>query len=344
MGKHLGIITNKNVSAKMNAQKRMNFLFVLFFSIVCHLAVIVQAGFAEVVDRVAAVVNDDIVSLYDLNQILAPQIQKIKSMGYPFEKEHGILKKLRGEAIERLIDQKLADQESRRAGITVTDREVDATIERVKKAYDYTDKELREFLAAQDTTLEDFREHWKSRLVMTKLINREVKSRIVITDEDVKAYYDSHPELYGGEKKYHLRNIILKFPPFADEQEKRELRKKMEKIRSELESGKLFYKAAEEYSESFASKGGDIGVFPSGRLSPKLLEAIKDLKEGEYTEIIETDPGYQIFYIENIIFSSGKPLEEVSPEIEERLYKEIVENKYRSWLEKLRKQSYIKIY
>ncbi len=84
-------------------------------------------------------------------------------------------------------------------------------------------------------------------------------------------------------------------------------------------------------------------MFGLDELSPQLRNIIKEMKAGEFTPVLDTDQGFQIFLVKEIVQTSGKPLEDVSPEIEGILFNEIVEKKYQSWLEDLRKQSVIKI-
>jgi len=101
---------------------------------------------------------------------------------------------------------------------------------------------------------------------------------------------------------------------------------------------------ASKYSESAsAAKGGDLGLLDEEVLSPQIREAIKDMDAGEFTPVLDTDLGYQIFFIEKVADAQGKSLKDASPEIEQKLFEEIVNEEFRSWLEKLRKRSHIKI-
>jgi peptidyl-prolyl cis-trans isomerase SurA len=299
---------------------------------------------AEIVDRIIAVVNDEIISLYDLNQLIKPYMERIKAEGFPPEKERIMLFKVRDDLLNQAIEKKLADQEIKRTGIEVSEKEVDATIERIKETNYYTDEDLRAALAQEGLTLEEYRKRMKEQILRTRLVNYEIKSKIVITNEDIKAYYESNKDQYGTEKKYHLRNIIMKPPPFADKAEKLEVLQKMESVRAKLDSGRSFEALAREYSESsLASEGGDLGLFSFDELSPQIQKAIQGLKAGDFTPVLDTEQGYQIFFIEEIVRTSGITLEQASPEIEEKLYAEIVNKKYKSWLDDLRKRSHIKI-
>ena len=299
---------------------------------------------AEVVDRIVAVVNDDIITLSELNRSFKPYEEKIRKLGYSTDKEHKMVFKVREDMLNRLIDQKLKDQEIERLKIKIDERETDQTIERIKEENFYTDEDLRYTLANEGLTMEEYRERIKEQILRTKLINLKVRSKIVITKEDITSYYNNHPDKYGGKKKYHLYNIIIKVPLFADETEKDKIKARMDEILTELKAGESFENMASAYSESsLGAEGGDLGLFRLDELSPQLRNAIKEMKVGEFTPVLDTDQGFQIFFVKEIVKTSGKPLEEVSPEIEKILFNEIVEKKFQSWLEELRNQSAIKI-
>lgn len=320
--------------------------FLRYSLIFCMLGLlpIPKDGRAEIVDRIVAVVNDDIITLFELNRSFEPYAERIVQSGLPPEKEQQMLYKLREDILNQLIEHKIEDQEIKLSNITVSEKEIDRTIERIKEVNFYTDENLREALAKEGITMETYRQRLKEQMLRTKLVNLKVKSKIVITNEDIKSYYAKHPDKYGGTKKYHLRNIIMKVPLFADDKERLEIQKRMEDVLEKLTAGESFETLATMYSESsIADQGGYLGVFELEDLSPQLRNAVKDMTAGEYTPVLDTDQGYQIFFVEDIITTPGKTLEEVSPEIERILFDEVVNKKFEAWIVDLRKQSHIKI-
>lgn len=298
---------------------------------------------AEVVDRIVAVVNDDIILLSELDKSFKPYADRIMALGYSVDEKRQALFNVREEILNKLIDQKLTDQQIKRSRITVSDDEIDNAIERLKEANFFTDEELREMLGAEGLTMEEYRKRIKDQILRAKLVNFEIKSKIVITKEDIDTYHKSHSNKYSGVKKYRLSNIIMKVPSFASEEEKLDVLEKMEMVLAELKAGESFDILASVYSESsYVSDEGGLGLFELKELSPKIQEAIKDMKAGEVTPVLDTDHGYQIFYIQEIVNVPGKSLEEAFPEIEDILYKEIVDKKFGSWLDELREMSHIK--
>jgi len=299
---------------------------------------------AEIVDRIVAIVNNEVISLYELNQTAKPYFERIKSSRYPVDVEKKLMFEVRQKIIKELIDQKLTDQELERLKISVSDKEIENAIERLKESRFITDEQLRELLAKEGLTYEQYREQTKKQIQRAKLVNLEVRSKIVITEEDIKAYYDSHKADYVGEKKFHLRNIHVRVPSYAIGDERQTALKTLQSVRLELESGKSFDTVVKEYTASASMvDGGDLGFFKLDDLAPRLQELLKDMKAGDSTPVLEMEFGFQIVYVEEIAESGGKSLEEVKTDIQSKLYDQIVDKKYNSWLQALRDRSHIKI-
>jgi peptidyl-prolyl cis-trans isomerase SurA len=299
---------------------------------------------SEVLDRIVAVVNEDIILLSELEERMGPYAQRIRQQGFDLDKERQMLFTVRDEMLNRLVDEKLTDQEIKRYDIQVDEAEIDSTIERIKAANTFTDEDLRRFLEQDQMTMEQYRENIKEQVLRTRLVNYQVKSKIVITEEEIRAYYDSHPEVYGGTLRYHLRNILMRVPEFATDAEKQTIREQMQQIRLRIEAGQSFADLARTYSQSPAAvNGGDIGEFAKETLSPKIQAALDELTPGQATAVVDTDQGFQLFYVEAVDRTEGKPLESVREEIHQKLFAEVVDKKFLSWLEDLRSRSSIKI-
>ncbi|MBS0012373.1 MAG: SurA N-terminal domain-containing protein [Desulfobacterales bacterium] len=297
----------------------------------------------EVVDRIVAVVNDDIIRLREVERQLQPLRQQLDSRNLPEEQMREQLYEARMQLIDELINETLADQQIEQAGIQVGEAEVDAAIEQVKQRNRYTDEQLRQALEMQGMSMEQYRGELRRQILRSRLVNRKVKSSIVITDEDIQRYYEEHPDEYGGNPRYKLRNILLAGPDKNVDDPK--IRSRIREIRDALDNGASFGELAEKYSGAQnAEEGGELGEFAVNDLARDLRPVIADLEEGEISDGVETRQGIQIFYVEEIIEAPSEPLESVAAEIEEKLYNEQVDEKYRTWLESLRENAHIRIF
>lgn len=319
---------------------------ILFSVLVFFSGVRIYGGLcgAEVVDRIVAVVNEDIVSLSELTRTVQPYADKIKSLGYSLEKEQETLFKVREDMLEQIINRKLTDQASKKYKLSVSGKEIDNAIERIKEANHYTDEDLRRALLKDNISMEEYRDKVRDNILRSKLLNIEVKSKIVITKDDVKSYYENNKDLYKGEKRYHLQNIIKKTNYSLNTDDRKAILLIMDEIYTRLKDGKPFDEVTRDYiggSNDIMSL--DLGMFKPDELSMQVVGAIKELKAGECTKVLETEIGYQIIYIHKIEEKPGKSFEEAAPEIEEILFREIVDKKFVSWINELRKKSHIKI-
>ncbi len=310
------------------------------WALACLAAGLWSPARAEVVDRILAVVNDDIVTQYEFNEAVKPYEARIRSLGYSADKERQVLSKVREEVLNQLIDEKLADQEIQRFKLSVSEKEMENAIERFKAANNLTEEGFREALKEEDLSFEEYRKRIREQILRSKLVTRQVKSKIVITQEEVRAYYESHPERYGAKKRLRLRHILLRRPSTDEGKEKK--RTQMNQILDALKKGKPFADMARNHSEVLAEEGGQLGLFEIDELSEALQGALKGKGSGEFTDIVETDQGFQIVYIEEIVEVPAKELGKVSAEIEEALYQEQVKSRYDAWLSELKTRSIVK--
>ena len=289
-------------------------------------------------------VNDDLITLFDLNQKFRPYEENIRALGYSPEKERETLFKLRTDLLNQLIERTLSDQVVKKNNIEVSEQEIDTALERLKDARSLTDDDLRAGLARQGLTLEEYRKNLKQQLLRNKLVNREVKSKIVITENDINDYYDAHREKFAAELNYHLWNIFIRTPEFADDSTKHIALEKMEAVLTQLTQGRSFESFAVDDPDSpIAPKGADLGLFKLDELSPELQEAVKGMKAGDFSPILKTGMGYQIIFVQKIVEAGEKSLAKVKSEIQDTLYNEAVDNKFQAWLEEIRKRAHIKI-
>ena len=348
-------VNQKTISARGVFEKAVSCLAKAFFASVLALlvataAIVVSisktagAQELEVVDRIVAVVNHEIITLYELNRSFQPYARNIKALNYPPDKERQTLFKVRQDILDGLIDSMLADQQVKRDRITVSQKEINKAIERIKSKRQFTDEQLRRGLASQGMTMEEYRQEIEEQILRSKLVNQEVKSKIVVTKEDIKEYYETHREKYAGDKKYYLWNIFVKVSSNSSSSERNNARNRIEAIAARLKQGISFESLVDELKKTGSTiQGTDLGLYRLDELSAQLQQVVKKLSAGEHSTVLDAEFGFQIIYVQNIEETQAKPLAALESEIGELLYNEAVENKYQEWLEQLRARSHIRI-
>jgi peptidyl-prolyl cis-trans isomerase SurA len=298
---------------------------------------------AELVDRIIAYVNDDIITLSELNErttaLLAAQEQN------PFLRERELsLEEMRRNMLNRLINERLASQEISRLKISVSEAEVDETIARIMKENHLTRETLEAELRKEERTITDLRQQIKENMEQKKLVSREVQSKTVITHEIVEAYYQSNLTDFQGKERWRLQDIFLPFPPSATAEERGRIHNLAQQILNHSREGADFGSLAQRYSRGpGAEAGGDLGFFSRGELEPILEKTIQNMEPGEISPAIETQKGLHIVKVTEVDRTPPKTLDEVRESIRRLLYKREVEFRYREWLSSLRERSYVKI-
>lgn len=298
----------------------------------------------EVVDRIVAIVNDEIITLSELNAVYKPVLTEARARGYSLKKQRKILFKSRDDILEDLIDNMLVDQEVKRLNLSVRDSEIEGAIKAEKESLALTDDEFNTRLKQQGLTLGKYRKRIRLQMLREKMIDFQIISRVVVTPEEVAAYYKQHREKFAGRREYHLGGIIKKLPRGSNLEEKNGVYQEMEKILKLLQRGVPFLTVLKTYSKPpFAAKGGDLGGFTLEQLSLKIRQAIHGLREGEHTPVIETDQGFQILMVQKIAQSEGTSLEAATPEIERILKRPLFDKQFQTWLGGLRRRSHVQI-
>ena len=296
---------------------------------------------AQLVDKIVAVINGDIITLKELNLAIQPYLQKVNNSTNSFVEKDIIVTKLKKEALNNLIDEKLTDQEAKRLNITVKKNEIDEAVQHIMTSQNLSKKEFIKIIKKDGLTIDELREMLRRQILRPRLLNYRVKSKVVITKNDIEKYYQANLEKYPVEIKYTLKNILLPHT-LKDGGDPIAIMKIIEK---KFKEGELFGELAKQYSKlpGASENKGKLGTFDIKSLSAKLQKALQGVKAGSCTSVLNTEHGYQIFYVVEIDSGDDKLNKEVSKEIEDKLYKEFVNEKFKVWISELRNQAHIKV-
>jgi peptidyl-prolyl cis-trans isomerase SurA len=296
---------------------------------------------AETCNRVVAIVNKDLVTLYELTN-------KIKEMtGFePSELRLQDEKKYleaRRHILDLLIDEKLTMGKIQELGIQVTEKQVDETIERIKRNRSLTHEDLLAGLKKKGMEYKAYRKMIKAQVEKVRLINFEIKSKIIVREEDIKAYYEKHRQDFTGKGRVHLAIILLrgeKSGGSADDS----LRQKAKEIVTRLQNGEDFSELARKFSQGPGAKdGGDMGYFKITQLDPELRQVIGDMSAGEVSGPIERKSVIQIIKLVDKEETGVRSFDRVKDAIYQILYQEEVDKRYSTWIKELRESAYTKI-
>jgi peptidyl-prolyl cis-trans isomerase SurA len=305
----------------------------LGFGVACLLLlVLVRPGRTEVVDRIVAVVNDDIITMSEL-----------QNMAKSYESQAGTKptrqedRNLQRQMLEALIDRKIAKAEAKRRGITVTDKEINQALERFKQRSNIpSDEALAKGLANEGLTLKEFRQQIADQIIQDRLIMVVVKEKAMVSEAEVRRIYEE--KFKSGGTRVHLRSIQLPYPAGATEAQKDEIKEKAKTILEEVQRGASFAAAAQKVSVSET----DLGEVDQSDLDPRLADHLAKIKPKEVVPI-QTPQGLQLLQLVSRGAGEAQSFESVAPEIRQMLMQQKMEQQFMEWVKTLREKAHIKI-
>lgn len=339
----------------------MKYKLILFLWAVCVPVLMTTLVSGEVYnDRIAAIVNGDVILTSDLKKYRQPIIRRISALPlgivppgkWPTERE----------ILDELIVMRLMEQEADRKGITADDKSVDSSIEAVRKRNQMTADQFVLFLAANGVSLSEYRDMLKRQFKLQKLINAEVTQKTPLSEEDAQEYFKRNrgkieeqyqqliesltpaqpPDeevkpnipthrtlLVGGQVR--LRQITLKIPSGAKADATAKIMEKAKRIHAEAIAGGDFAQLAKKFSEDqLAQSGGDLGLMKYDDLQPGVQAMVQQMKTGDVTPPIKTSSGIIMFYL-----ADAKGRKEKQVPIPDKIRKQLEQQ----WKEAREKQS-----
>lgn len=311
------------------------------FWTVCAIFLFSWNLWAKVVDRIVAQVNDDIITLSDINRELAAVRQQLANQ-YSGDRLEQEIKMAEKGALDALIQEKLLLQKANEIGCNANvDVQVSATLERIRKENNIKDmQEFERILVQQGQSMAGFRDSFKKQITIRCLIDNFVSSRITLLSADIERYYNDHAQEFTSAEEVSLSEIVI---PIVGEVSEAETRAK--EIHRRLTQGESFATLASQYSKGLtASKGGSIGSYLTEKLQADIAKAIANVKEGEVTQVLRTKEGFVIYRVDTRKPATRQPVEEVKPEIQKRLWDQKFNPELEKFVSQLKEDAYIQIY
>ena len=309
------------------------FIFLIFFIIhpIC--------AEAQVINKVIAVVNDEVITQQDVDQLLAVLYAQYVH-AYKGDELLEKMEEAKKDILEKMIEDNLILSRAKELDIVVTEEELNDGMEYVKEGFP-SEEEFHKTLEAQGITVANLKDRYRDQIMLKKLVDFEVKSKVTVQPSEVTAYYEGHKSEFKRDEKYKVRHISIK----AEDEVGFDLaRVEMQRVHAKLENGRDFSELAKKYSQGpRAEEGGDMGYIGRGEMLKELDETIFSLKPGEFSEPVKSHLGYHIFKIEDVRPSEYLSLEDVQRDLKKILFQNKFKEKLDKWVAELRSKAYISI-
>jgi len=289
-----------------------------------------------VADRIIAVVNNDAITLAELQEsVVAYRAENPGARSGPSDEE------LRRDFLSRLIDSRLQLQEADRERITVEDAELNEEFaERIKHYGVKNEEEFEKLIKSQGVTLESLKKRLRDGLKVSKLIRRKVTLRVSVTEAEINQYLDENRAKLETDLSFHARHILI--TPEADTDVGWEgARIKAEMLRAQLQDGADFRELAKQYSRDATAKdGGDLGTLKRGELAPDVESELLALNPGEVSRPVKSTLGYHLFRLES---RDSLQAASIRQQIRDILFRQQYESRLEVWLKEIKQRAIIEV-
>lgn len=306
----------------------------LLFAI-CFSSLVSIAG-AETVNRVAAVVNEEAITTFQLEK----QVQERVGTGElpAGEKDRG-----RRQVLEQMIEDTLIRQRSDELGIKVSDGELNAAVQDVLKQNKLTRPQLEEALLQEGMGMDEYQEKLRQEIVRYKLVSREVQNRAEVTSHEIREYFREHIDEYREPASVRLNRLTFPLPLRADGEQTAAIRGKAEEALARLRRQEDFTAVLLAYSADRSAEGGDMGRLALTDLSGAFERAVRGLRDGEVSDLVETPQAFHILQVAESTAERIRQFDSVKDEIARTLGESKTQARLREWLGELKKKSSIEI-
>jgi peptidyl-prolyl cis-trans isomerase C len=253
------------------------------------------------------------------------------------------LEVLRRKALDQFLAVELLYQDGLTLGLKDVDTQVEAMWSGAEKQAGNREK-FEEQLAKDGLTPEQAKDNIRKNIYVRAVISQKIAPTIQVTDAELQAAYQANQEQYRHGEMVGARHILIKVPPKATEEEKKQAREKIEAVRKDLLAGKDFQETAKAVSDCPSkARGGDLGYFGKGRMVPEFEKVAFTLKEGEISPVVETQFGFHVIQVYGKKPPGVTPLEEVKKQVEGKVKSEKFNQAVSDYVGELRKKAKVEI-
>ena len=275
---------------------------------------IANSASADVVERVVATVNNEAIFLSDLRKRAVPFLPQVAEASTETERM-ARLKELYEELLTFLVDEQLIRQLASSGGIRVTDADVDNAIENLRLQNNMTEEEFKEALESQGLSQGQYRRDLKRQLIRLKVMNERVRSRVNVTEEQVRSRYEQRARAEGSELRFQVSHVVVPVAEGASAIQVAAKRQEAETLRASLTPENFNARAPQ-------LGGGDLGWLTQGDLPEELERALQPLNAGEISDPVRGGSGFHIFFLQDRQVGAGFPSYD---EMKQELYREMLD-------------------
>ena len=297
----------------------------------------------QTLDGIAAVVNEEIITIGEVREAMAFEVAQL-GQRYRGDELRERISDIYRQTLRNLTDIQLQLARARQLQMIVSDDETERQIDALIEQNEISREQLEQMLKSRGMSLDTYRQQIREGLLVTKVVNAEVRSRLIVLDSDLQEAYQARRESYRIPGTQTVSHILFLLAERASDEEVARRQSEAESVLRAIRDGGDFAALARQHSEGpSAERGGLLGTFKGDELLPGFDEATADLQPGEVSGVVRTRVGWHIIRLEDRQMDSYRLLDDVREELRNELLRDRTDAKYQEWLEALRLQAYVKI-
>jgi peptidyl-prolyl cis-trans isomerase SurA len=256
----------------------------------CCVPAVQAAPAIEPVDQIAAIVNDEVITRGELEQRYKTAVQRLQKQNIQQPPRSLLLK----QTLERMVTERALLQHAKNSGIRVEPAQIERAVQRIAEQNNLSVEELKSALAKEGESFDRFREDISNEILITRARERQVESKINVSDAEIDSYLQSQANL-GQDEEFNISHILVTVPENASPEQIQERRNRAQKILDELGKGGDFAQLSATYSDApNALDGGNLGWKNAGQVPSLFLDTLRSLKPGQVSTLIKSPNGFHI--------------------------------------------------
>ncbi|MDI6800653.1 MAG: peptidylprolyl isomerase [Thermodesulfovibrionales bacterium] len=306
--------------------------------ILCAL-ILVSAAIADsaiLLDKVMAIVNKEVITWSDLYKAMEFEAtEDIKSLKEADRRK--FFKEAEMIFLENLINMRLQLQEAAKTGVSASEDDINKAIGNIKKKYSMTDEMFKQAISKEGFTLNEYRKKLSEQITMGRIVDQEVRSRILVTEGEIDRYLSERKELAKESEGFNISHIFLR-----KTEDRKQAEERAKDIYKKIKAGENFSDLARQYSEDVSARsGGDLGFIKKSDMSKEFLEVLSKMKNGEVSEPFLSEAGIHIIKLNSK--AEIKSEQDLRESVRMKLLEEKFNKQYRDWIKGLRERAYVEI-
>ena len=312
-------------------KKQVVFVFAIIILLICSVG---SSTFGEIIDRVVAIVNEQVITQSELEREVRARTAQAQVMPTP---------DIYREVLSGIIEQKLILEESKELEIVVTDREVDRSIDRIAQQNNVSVEEIKLAISEQGLTWQEFRQQVMEDMVRNQVVGIKVRSQVSVTDMDLQEYYEEHRDEYEQPPRVRIEQLFFPVPAEATVEQRDAVAGKAKEVLGRVNKGEDFHGVAVDVGIIEENDSLDLGYFNKGELMDALDREAFIIPVGSVSDIIKTPRGYAIIRVLDRQEEASVSLDVLEEDVSEEIYQEKMRKRYEEWLKELYQEAYIEV-